>query len=181
MKKILFITTFLIMIFVAGYSVISTSKSKLSPKQESREAREQRRAARQAAFEKEIDSMVLSRNFQFSPTTMQQEIAGPLKMLTNPNFEVSIWDGSVDVFLPYIKGYVPPYRYTILNYTLPSVENYLTVQTDDGWRVSFSSSLFSAGTYTFVMDISSKFGGTTLNVKNTWSNEVQYTGTINQF
>lgn len=113
---------------------------------------------------------------------MQQEIAGPLKTLTNPNFELGVWDGStIDVFLPYIKGYVPPYRYTILNYTLPKVENYLTVQTDDGWRVSFSSSLFSAGTYTFVLDISSKFGGATLNIKNTWSNEVQYTGTINEF
>ncbi len=181
MKKLLFTSTLLIMICVAGYSVISTRKQTVSPKQESRAVREQRRAERQAKFEKYIDSLVLSRSFEFTPTTMQPQIAGPTKNLTNPNFELSIWNDAVDIFLPYIKGYTPPYRYTIMNYTLPSVDNYITVQVDDGWQVSFSSSLFSAGTYTFVMDISSKFGGTTLTVKNTWADDVQYTGTINEF
>lgn len=178
MKKILSII--LIMICVVSYGVISTSKSSVSPKNESREQREQRRAARQAAFEKTNDSLVQSRNFQFTPTTMQQ-IAGPSKTLINPNFEVGIWDGPVDVFLPYIKGYVPPYQYTVLNYTLPSVNKYVAEQTDGGWRISFETSLFSASTYTFIMEIDSRYGGATLTIKNPWYNDVQYSGTISQY
>ncbi|MFI3302506.1 MAG: DUF4251 domain-containing protein [Rikenellaceae bacterium] len=178
MKKILSII--LIMICVVSYGVISTRKPPVSPKEESREQREQRRAARQAAFEKTNDSLVMSRNFQFTPTTMQQ-ITGQTKTLMNPNFEVGIWDGPVDVFLPYIKGYVPPYHYVTLNYTLPSVNKYIAEQTENGWRVSFETSLFSASTYTFIMEINSKWGGATLTIKNPWYNDVQYSGTISQY
>ncbi len=181
MKKFLSITAVLILICAAGYGVIGTRKSPPSPKSESREQRQQKRAARQAAYEKETDSLVMSRTFQFIPITMQQQIAGPTKTLNNPNFEVGIWGGTIDVFLPYIKGYVPPYHYTILNYTLPKVENYVAEQIDGGWRVSFESSMFSPGTYTFIMDISSRYGGATLTLKNPFYNDVQYTGAITQF
>lgn len=150
----------------------------VSPKQERKEAREKRRAERIARYEKFIDSVVLSRNFQFNPQTMQRQPAGAMRQIMNPNFEVSVWDDVVDVCLPYIRGYVPPYSMTVINYTLPGVQDYTTEQTAEGWIVTFSTSLFSAGTYTFTFEIYSRMGGSTLTITNPWYNPVQYTGTI---
>ncbi len=164
----------------ASAIVIGQAEGQLSAKEERREVREKRRADRQAAFEKSIDSIILSRNFQFNPQTMQRQIAGSMHLLSNPNFTVGYWDTTIDVFLPYIKGIMPPYHNVILNYTIPSVQNYVTEQTDNGWIVTFETSLFSAGTYTFSLEVSSKYGGATLTLKNPFYNTVQYSGTISQ-
>ncbi len=165
---------------IASVVVIGQVGQQLTPKQERREVREKRRAVKQAAFQKSIDSIVMSHNFQFNPQTMQRQIAGSMHLLSNPNFSVGYWDGTIDVFLPYVKGIVPPYQHVILNYTVPSVENYVTEQTDDGWLVTFQTSLFSASTYTFSLKISSKYGGATLTLKNPFYNTVTYTGSITQ-
>ena len=93
---------------------------------------------------------------------------------------VGFWDGTVDVCLPYIKGYVPPYYYTVLNYVLPSVDGYRAEQTHDGWLVTFTSTLFSANDYTFTFEIYSSSGGANLTISSVWYNPVQYTGTITQ-
>ena len=164
---------------VAAVSVIGQKKN-LSPKEERREVREERRAQRLAEYEKMMDSLVLSRNFQFNPQTMQQQPAGPMRSILNPEYSVGIWGTVADICLPYIKGYTPPYYVTILNYTIPSLEHYLTEQTHEGWMVSFQSSLFSGSTYTFVFEIYSRTGGATLTIKNPWYSDVQYSGTISQ-
>ncbi len=177
-KRFLFFAIIALCALVAA--VTGQSNSKLTAKQEKREVREKRRADKQAAYEKMIDSIVLSRTFQFNPQSMQQQPAGSMRLLSNPNFNLGYWDGTIDVFLPYIKGYTPPYQTVILNYTLPSVQNYISEQTDDGWRVTFNSSLFSASTYTFTLEISSKFGGATLTIKSPWYNAVQYNGSISK-
>ncbi len=177
-KKITVILS--VLLCVASLMVIAQSGSKLSAKQERREVREKRRADKQAAFEKSMDSIILSHNFQFNPQTMQRQIAGSMHLLSNPNFSVGYWDGTIDVFLPYIKGIMPPYHSVILNYTIPSVQNYVTEQTASGWLITFETSLFSAGTYTFSLDVSTKYGGATLTLKNPFYNTVQYTGTISQ-
>ncbi|MFI3281703.1 MAG: DUF4251 domain-containing protein [Rikenellaceae bacterium] len=179
MKKRLLLVC-VVMLCALAAAVTGQGDNKLTAKQEKREVREKRRADRQAAYEKMIDSIVLSRTFQFNPQTMQQQPAGSMRMISNPNFNVGYWDGTIDVFLPYVKGYVPPYHNVIINYTLPSVKNYVTEQTDDGWIVTFESTLFSASTYTFTLEVSSKFGGATLTVKNPWYNAVQYTGSISK-
>ena len=140
--------------------------------------REQRRAERLAAYERFMDSIVLARNFKFVPTSVQQEPAGSTRLLSNPNYELSVWGSEVDVCLPYIKGVTPPYYYVLLNYTLPSVSRYLTEQTHDGWNVSFSSSLFSATEYNFTLDIYSSSGTATLTIASTWYPDVQYNGSI---
>jgi hypothetical protein len=111
---------------------------------------------------------------------MQQQPAGPMQIISNPNFDLALWDTTVDICLPYIKGFVPPYTLTILNYTVPSVDHYFAEQTAEGWSVSFETSLFSASTYTFTFEISSRIGGVTLTVTNPWYNTVQYTGTLSQ-
>ncbi|MFI3317382.1 MAG: DUF4251 domain-containing protein [Rikenellaceae bacterium] len=176
--RLLFIC--IVSLCVLAVAVTGQSDNKLTAKQEKREVREKRRADKQAAYEKMIDSIVLSHTFQFNPQTMQQQPAGSMRMISNPNFNVGYWDGTIDVFLPYIKGYVPPYHNVIINYTLPSVQNYITEQTEDGWRVTFETTLFTASTYTFVLEISSRYGGATLTLKNPWYNDVQYTGSISK-
>ena len=105
----------------AAATVIGQKKM-LSPKQERREVREKRRAERIANYERMIDSIVLSRNFQFNPQTMQRQPAGPMRQVINSAFNVGIWDGTVDICLPYIKGYVPPYYATVINYTVSDEE-----------------------------------------------------------
>ena len=156
-------------------------KKVLSPKQERREVREKRRAERIANYEQFMDSLVQSRNFQFNPQSMQRQPAGPLRQIMNPEFSLGIWDGTADICLPYIKGYVAPYYVTIINYTVSDLQGYTTEQTQEGWMVSFSTSLFSASTYTFTLEIFSRTGGANLTITNPWYNPVQYTGTISQF
>lgn len=86
--------------------------------------------------------------FPVQPFEYAASAGGSVRQLINPNFTVGFWDGTVDVCLPYIKGYVPPYYYTVLNYVLPSVEGYRAEQTNEGWIVTFSTTLFSANDYT---------------------------------
>ena len=164
---------------MAVLSVIGQKKV-LSPKEERREVREKRRAERIANYTKSMDSLVLSRNFQFNPQTMQRQPAGPMRQIMNPEFSVGVWDGTVDVCLPYVKGYVAPYYVTVLNYTLPSVQGYTAEQTHEGWMVTFSSSMFTASTYTFTFEIFTRTGDANLTITNPWYNPVQYTGTNSQ-
>ena len=62
MKKTVIIVVGLLLC-VVGATVIGQKKN-LSPKEERREVREKRRADRIASFEKTMDSVILSRNFQ---------------------------------------------------------------------------------------------------------------------
>ena len=110
----------------------------------------------------------------------QRQPAGPMRQIMNPAFNVGMWDGTADITLPYIKGYVPPYYVTIINYTVSDLQGYITEQTHEGWMVTFSTSLFSASTYTFTFEIFSRTGGATLTITNPWYNPVQYTGSISQ-
>ena len=174
MKKTVIIVVSVLLCAVCA-TVIGQKKI-LSPKEERREVREKRRAERIADFEKTMDSVILSRNSQ----TMQRQPAGPMRQIINPAFNVGVWDGTVDICLPYVKGYVPPYYTTIINYTVPNVQGYTTEQTHEGWMVTFSTSLFSASTYTFTFEIFSRTGGANLTITNPWYNPVEYSGTISQ-
>jgi len=176
-RSVIFITCLLLC--AAAVTVIGQKKA-LSPKEERREVREKRRAERIANFEKTMDSIVLSRNFQFNPQTMQRQPAGPMRQIMNPEFNVGGWDGTVDICLPYVKGYVPPYYVTVLNYTVNSLQGYTPEQTHEGWMVTFTTPLFSASEYTFTFEIFSRTGGATLTITNPWYNPVQYSGSISQ-
>lgn len=176
MKKIaLFLASLLLC--AAAVTVIGQKKN-LSPKEERREVREKRRAERLAAYERSVDSLVLSHHFQFNPQTMQRQPAGPMRQIMNPNYDITVWDGAMDVCIPYIKGYVPPYYVSVLNYTVHDIAHFVTEQTNDGWMVTFSTSLYSASTYTFTFEIYSRTGGANLTITNPWYSPVQYTGSI---
>ncbi len=178
MKKAVIILSGLLL--CAAAATVIGQKKVLSPKEERCEVREKRRAERIANYEKMMDSLVLSRNFQFNPQTMQRQPAGPMRQIVNPSFNVGIWDGTADICLPYIKGYVPPYYTTVINYTVSDLQGYTTEQTHEGWMVTFNTSLYSAGTYTFTFEIFSRTGGANLTISNPWYNPVQYTGSISQ-
>lgn len=109
---------------------------------------------------------------------MQQQPAGSVRLLNNANFELSVWGSEVDIFMPYIKGVTPPYYTVMLNYTLPSVSQYVTEQTQEGWLVTFSSSLFSASDYNFSLEIYTASGSAVLTIGSSWYPDVQYNGSI---
>ena len=180
-KKIEIATTLLLTvgICIIGYTQSSSKPSTRAQQREQRHIeREKRRATRQAEYEKYIDSIVLARNFQFSPQSMEQQPAGNVRLLNNPNFELSVWGSEVDIFLPYIKGVTPPYYTVMLNYTLPEVSRYVTEQTQEGWLVTFSSSLFSGSDYDFTLEIYPATGSATLTIGSSWYPDVQYSGAI---
>ena len=180
MRKILVALSITIVIAIVSFVVVANSRQDGSPKSEARQIREQRREQRQAAMERQIDSIVLARTFRFTPQSFQRQPAGRMQMVSNPNFEVRIDDGYADIFLPYIDGITPPYRHVILNYTVTYLEGYTTVQTENGWQITFKSSLYSASDYTFTFEVSSKFGTTTLSVDNPFGNDVTYSGVISR-
>ena len=187
-RKIIYVAVLLCAVAVAIVGYTQSSKTSSTPN-DSRTARaaqreqrhlerEQRRAERQAAYERYIDSIVLAQNFQFTPQTMQQEVAGNIRILNNPDFGVQVWGSEVDVFLPYIKGVTPPYYTVLLNYSLPTVVGYTTEQTREGWLVTFSSSLYSGSDYHFSLDIYAASGSGVLTISSPWYSDVQYNGSI---
>lgn len=183
MKRSITIIGALAILFAIALVVNATANSDsttndVTARTEQQEARRQKRAERLAAFEKHIDSLVLSHNYRFMPQTMQQMPAGMMRNLVNPNYEITVWDTAVDVCIPFLKGYTPPYYPVVFNYVLPSVQGYYAEQTNDGWNVTFKTTLFSASDYTFTFEIYSRYGGATLTISSPFYNSVQYTGSI---
>lgn len=183
MKRKILITAsvlFAVGVCIIGYTqaTTKTSAEKAQQREQRHIEREKRRAERQAAYERYIDSIVLARNYQFIPQSMQQQPAGQTRLLNNANFELSVWGSEVDIFLPYIKGVTPPYYTVMLNYTMPSVQKYVTEQTQEGWLVTFTSSLFSGSDYNFSLEIYKSSGSATLTIASPWYPDVQYIGGI---
>lgn len=164
------------------YTVIGNRSQEQSPNpaSERRELRESRRATRQAEMEHEIDSLMVAKAFIFRPNTIVREPTGSMQMLSNPNFEIRVWDGAADIFMPYISGNIPPFRHSLLNYTITRLDNYTATRSDNGWSVSFNSNLFSASKYTFLFEVNSKFGTTVLTLENSFNNDVRYSGLISK-
>ncbi len=163
---------------MAGYAFVNAESDTSPERKAQQEARQQRRAERLAAYERHIDSIVLSHNFRFVPQTMQQLPAGMMRNLQNPNYEIIVWDNAVDVCIPFLKGYTPPYYPVIFNYVLPNVMGYTAEQTNNGWQVTFESTMFSTTNYTFTFEIYSHYGGAMLTISSPFYNSVQYTGNV---
>lgn len=165
-------------LLMAGYAFVNADSDTSPERKANQEARQQRRAERLAAYERHIDSIVLSHNFKFVPQTMQQLPAGMMRNLQNPSYEIIVWDNAVDVCIPFLKGYTPPYYPVVFNYVLPNVMGYTAEQTNDGWQVTFESTMFSTTNYTFTFEIYSHYGGAMLTISSPFYNSVQYTGNV---
>lgn len=163
---------------MAGYAYVNADSDTSPERKANQEARQQRRAERLAAYERHIDSIVLSHNFKFVPQTMQQLPAGMMRNLQNPSYEIIVWDNAVDVCIPFLKGYTPPYYPVVFNYVVPNVMGYTAEQTNDGWQVTFESTMFSTTNYTFTFEIYSHYGGAMLTISSPFYNSVQYTGNV---
>ena len=150
-------------------------ESKLSAKHQERIARRQ---ARQEAYERFVDSTILSHNFRFIPTMFNVEPAGSSHFITNPNVELSYRGDWADVCLPYYSGYVPPYRIDLFNTVVTQLNNFTTIQTDNGWTITFDSWMYSANDYTFTLTVYSKTGGAQLELSSTAYPTTTYWGSV---
>jgi hypothetical protein len=152
-----------------------TRNKHLTPKQLERIAR---RKERQEAFEHHIDSTILSHNYRFVPTMFNVEPAGSSHIITNPNVELAIYGDWADVHLPIYQGFTPPYRVILVNSATTNLGDFTTVETDNGWTISFSSWLYTANDYTFTLEVYSKTGGATLTIASDFSPTTTYWGSI---
>ena len=166
------------------FSIVSAQTSHTSAgspdesREEKRKERMERRAQRTAEYIKYVDSLVLARSFSFIPLTFQMQPAGTLRQITNTAFQLNVYPSWTDVYLPYISGITPPYYITILNYALPRINDYQAMRTPTGWKVTFNSTLFSANTYNFELDIISATGSATLTISTVMYNTVEYSGQL---
>ena len=158
-----------------SYAADRTREKELSEKHRERI---ERRKARQAAYEHFIDSTILSHNYRFMPTMFNVEPAGGSHLISNPNAELAIYSDWADICLPYYRGFVPPYRLAVVNTIVTSLNGYTTVQTDDGWTVSFDSWLYSGNEYTFTLQIYSSTGGAQLQMSSNFYPTTTYWGSI---
>lgn len=183
MRRSIYIILSLALMAIVGFVISSDAQSdKAAQRHEEhlkkQEARREQRAKRLEAYERHIDSLVQSRNFRFMPQTMQQLPAGIMRNLTNPAFELTVMGTAVDVCLPFLKGYTPPYYPVVFNYVLSSVQGYSAVKSSEGWHITFQSTMYSSSEYTFTLEIYSKYGGATLTLSSPFYNSVQYTGNV---
>lgn len=140
--------------------------------------RVQERDVRHQTEIKYMDSVVLSRNYKFIPTTFQQEPAGNMHTIYSIMYSLCMYSNYMDVDLPYIVGTIPPYRMSIMNYITFDVQKYTAIQTDNGWTISFNSNLYSENTYTFTFTIYSITREAILNIGSDLYPTVTYNGAI---
>lgn len=173
MKTVGVITT-IALVFVFLWSQKPVEKSKMT-KEQRKEYRAEERAKRNAEATKAIDSIVLSRNWQFVPSTMQQ-MAGPTRMIYR-NYYINVFPTYVQVYIPYIRGIVNQYI-TLMNFDIMSPQNYEIVKTNDGWNVSFQGNDFTGNFYTFDFNIYTPSYEVVLNITSIRFNTVTYNGTL---
>ncbi len=150
-------------------------KRELSAKHQERIAR---RKARQEAFEHQMDSTILSHNYRFVPTMFALEPAGSSHIITNPLAEMAIYGDWADIHLPLYQGFTPPYRLIMVNTSITNLADFTTVETDNGWTISFDSWLYSSNDYTFTLEVYSKTGGATLSVSSSFYPTTTYWGSV---
>lgn len=183
MKRSMIIISLLAIMAIIGFVISGEAQSNTAAQrhanhQAQQQARREKRAKRLAAYERHIDSLVTCKNFRFAPNTMQQLPAGIMRNLTNPIYELTVMNSEVDVCLPFIKGYTPPYYPVVFNYILTSVLDYNAIKNSEGWHITFQSPMYSATEYTFTLEIFSKYGGAQLTLSSPFYNSVQYSGNI---
>lgn len=142
------------------------------------EARQQERQVKHADYVKYMDSVIMTRNYRFSPNSYQQQPAGPMRFTYNPDNELVMYKTYMDINIPYVAGFTPPYYLTSLSIVTSDVENYTAVQTKDGWRITFGSFLLTENKYSFTLDVFAVSREATLSVASDVYNTVTYNGTI---
>ncbi|MDD3108958.1 MAG: DUF4251 domain-containing protein, partial [Alistipes sp.] len=166
---------------VVAQSPSSPQSSASNPQIESvHQQRVQMRAARHQSEILQMDSIVLSRYYKFTPSSFQQEPAGNMHNIYSITYSLSIYDNYMDVDLPYLVGSIPPYQLTIMNYITFDVRKYTAIQNENGWTITFLSDLYSANTYTFTLTLYSITREAVLNIASELYPTVTYYGSIDR-
>jgi hypothetical protein len=66
----------------------------------------------------------------------------------------------------------------VFNTSVGNLTNFTTVQTDNGWTITFDSWLYTSNDYTFTLEVYSKTGGATLTLSSTFYPTTTYWGSI---
>ncbi len=179
MKQLLLVATVAAICFIsAAQTPPSTPESKKEERKEAKAEKHKEREQKAAAYERFIDSLILSQYYAFVPSSFNMEPAGRTRQIINPMFRIDIGPGLVDICIPYFKGITPPYAITVINYTVPNPTAYTALQTDYGWKITFKTNLYTANNYTFEFNVYKKTGEMTLDLKSDIYNTVTYSGSL---
>ena len=173
MKKLI-----LTLLVVAAGMAVEVNAQEPTRREIRREEREATRAGRQVAFERFVDSLVMSQSFRFLPRSFQMMPAGRRRQISNPNFRVQLFPSFVDVHMPFYYGRTPPFVISVINRSIPSPRGMLFEQREGGWEVSFESHMFTSGNHRFRFSIDSVTGDCRLTVDSPFHNRVVYSGII---
>lgn len=173
MKYIFLMAATALLWFSAGAQTPATGQM------DSRHAqRVQERTLRHQSDMKYMDSVVLSKNYKFTPYSFQQQPAGNMHQIYSTLYYLIMTPDYADIDIPYISGSVAPYYLVPMNYITHDIKNYTAVQNKDGWTVSFSTSLYSINNYTFTFTIYSLTRECNLEIASDLYPTVTYSGTI---
>lgn len=106
------------------------------------------------------------------------EPAGNSQLIANPSIELGVYGDWADIHLPVYQGFTPPYRLVVVNTAITNMANFTTIETDDGWTITFNSWLYSSNDYTFTLEVYAKTGGATLSLSSTFYPTTTYWGSI---
>ena len=126
----------------------------------------------------EFDTALATERMREKEPSPKVEPAGGSNIITNPNIELAIYSDWADVHLPIYQGFTPPYRIVMVNTSITNLADFATVQTDNGWTISFDSWLYSSNDYTFTLEVYSKTGGATLSVSSSFYPTTSYWGSV---
>ncbi len=139
--------------------------------------RVEEREAREAAYKKYVDSLILSHDYEFLPQTLQMETAGPQITLRQTGlYYIDVYPDRIEIQIPTIKGYSFPYRLAPLKFDALYPQNYTAVQEENGWNIKFSANAFDGNTYTFDLFVNYAGGEVSLRLSTPSYNTVNYTG-----
>lgn len=137
--------------------------------------RTERRQMRAERFAAKIDSVISSRDYVFSPNSMQEIPNGSMQLIYADYFYLGIMEDHVEVHLPVVRGGVMQYI-QVLNFDTFAVRNYQASRTGCGWNISFDIT-DDKTVYAVNMLVSTVTGETTLTLL-TMNNTMRYVGFI---
>lgn len=137
--------------------------------------RTERRHLRAERFAAQIDSVISSRNYVFSPNSMQEIPNGSMQLIYADYFYLGIMEDHVEVHLPVVRGGAMQYI-QVLNFDTFSVKNYQASRTGCGWNISFD--ITDDKTVFAVNMLVSTVTGETILTLLTMNNTMRYVGFI---
>ncbi|MCD8072771.1 MAG: DUF4251 domain-containing protein [Alistipes sp.] len=174
---------FILFIAAAGlFSLPATARTDSNAQESRHEQRRREKEEKTREYCMFMDSLIRTHVYSFRPQSMQMQPAGRNQFINNPSFRMDVREEYIDVYLPFIRGFLPPYRTSTINYTLPYVPEYRAEQSADGqeWTITFSSNLFGSDTYHFKLTVTTCTGDAMLEISSSTNNTNTYNGYLSK-